>query len=155
MEIFTSPYRLPVTENSCKLIRKWKYSSVHTGYQWWKTAADQLENGNIHQSIQLTSDRKQLQINYESKFILDSFIFCVSPARILRWFAANVDFFPWSHVFSCDLFGMLYGEFNHCCWFFPTVPIGDCFWLFFNHGNVLLWHVGMGIKLLVTFWSRW
>ena len=31
---------------------------------------------------------------YESKFILDSFIFCVSPARFLRWLAAIVDFFP-------------------------------------------------------------
>ena len=37
---------------------------------------------------------------YESKFILDSFIFCVSPARFLRRLAANVAFFAWSRVSS-------------------------------------------------------
>ena len=43
---------------------------------------------------------------YESKFILDSFIFRVSPARFLRWFAAIVDFSTRSRVCSCDLFGI-------------------------------------------------
>ena len=37
---------------------------------------------------------------YKSKFILDSFIFCVSPARFLRRLAANVAFFARSHVSS-------------------------------------------------------
>jgi hypothetical protein len=36
--------------------------------------------------------------NYESKFILDSFIFCVSPAKKLRRLAANVDFSTRSRV---------------------------------------------------------
>jgi hypothetical protein len=36
--------------------------------------------------------------NYESKFILDSFIFCVSPARFLRRLAAIVAFFARSRV---------------------------------------------------------
>ena len=44
--------------------------------------------------------------NYESKFILDSFIFCVSPARFLRRLAAIVDFSTRSRVSSCDLFGI-------------------------------------------------
>src|SRR5271168_2531517 len=43
---------------------------------------------------------------YKSKFILDSFIFRVSPARFLRWFAAIVDFSTRSRVCSCDLFGI-------------------------------------------------
>jgi hypothetical protein len=37
---------------------------------------------------------------YESKFILDSFLFRVSPAKILRRLAANVDFSTRSRVFS-------------------------------------------------------
>jgi hypothetical protein len=32
--------------------------------------------------------------NYESKFILDLFLFRASPARFLRHLAANVDFYP-------------------------------------------------------------
>ena len=36
---------------------------------------------------------------YESKFILDSFLFWVFPARFLRWLAANVNLFTWSHDF--------------------------------------------------------
>ena len=35
--------------------------------------------------------------NYESKFILDSFIFHVSPMRFLRWLATIVAF-PHSHM---------------------------------------------------------
>src|ERR1700678_352835 len=42
---------------------------------------------------------------YESKFILDSFIFWVFPARFLRRLAANVNLLPRSRVCSCDLFG--------------------------------------------------
>src|SRR5271168_3462799 len=42
---------------------------------------------------------------YESKFILDSFIFWVFPARFLRRLAANVNLLPRSCVCSCDLFG--------------------------------------------------
>ena len=38
-----------------------------------------------------------LVLFYESKFILDLFIFCVFPMRFLRWLAANVDFSTWSH----------------------------------------------------------
>ena len=38
--------------------------------------------------------------SYESKFILDSFIFRVSPARFLRRLAANVAFFARSRVSS-------------------------------------------------------
>src|SRR5271168_1303046 len=49
---------------------------------------------------------RSLDPHYESKFILDSFIFRVSPARFLRWFAAIVDFSTWSRVCSCDLFGI-------------------------------------------------
>ena len=45
------------------------------------------------------------RIFYESKFILDSFIFWVFPARFLRWFAANVDFSTRSRVSTCVLFG--------------------------------------------------
>ena len=37
--------------------------------------------------------------HYESKFILDSFIFWVSPAKFLRGLAANVDFSTWSRDF--------------------------------------------------------
>ena len=37
---------------------------------------------------------------YESKFILDSFIFCVSPSRFLRRLDANVAFFAQSRVSS-------------------------------------------------------
>jgi len=33
--------------------------------------------------------------NYESKFILDSFLLCVCTAKILRRLAAIVDLFPW------------------------------------------------------------
>ena len=44
-------------------------------------------------------------ISYESKFILDSFLFWVFPARFLRWLAANVNLLPRSHVCSRDLFG--------------------------------------------------
>ena len=44
---------------------------------------------------------------YESEFILDSFIFSVSPARFLRWLTAIVEFIPWSRVCRlvtyCDL----------------------------------------------------
>ena len=43
----------------------------------------------------------QGHINYESKFILDSFIFRVSPARFLRRLAAIINIFPWSRVYSC------------------------------------------------------
>ena len=48
---------------------------------------------------------------YESKFILDSFIFWVFPARFLRWFAANVDFSTRSRVCTCDMFGINQGRF--------------------------------------------
>ena len=47
-----------------------------------------------------------LSFIYESKFILDSFLFYVSPARFLRRFAAIVDFSTRSRVYSCDLFGI-------------------------------------------------
>jgi hypothetical protein len=36
--------------------------------------------------------------NYESKFILDSFLFRVSPARFLRRLAAIINIFPRSRV---------------------------------------------------------
>ena len=39
---------------------------------------------------------------YESKFILDSFIFWVFPVRFLRWLAAIVNIFPRSRVCLCD-----------------------------------------------------
>ena len=45
-------------------------------------------------------------IFYESKFILDSFIFCVSPARFLRWFAAIVDFSTRSRVSLVTYFAL-------------------------------------------------
>jgi len=45
--------------------------------------------------------------NYESKFILDSFIFCVSPARFLKHLAANVDFSTRSRVYSYDLISQI------------------------------------------------
>ena len=43
---------------------------------------------------------------YESKFILDSFLFWVFPARFLRWLAANINLLPRSRVCSRDLFGL-------------------------------------------------
>ena len=46
-----------------------------------------------------------MSAHYKSKFILNSFIFCVSPAKFLRCLAANVDFSTWSCDFSCVLFG--------------------------------------------------
>ena len=48
---------------------------------------------------------KQL-VYYESKFILDSFLFWVFPARFLRWLAANINLLPRSRVCSRDLFGL-------------------------------------------------
>ena len=38
---------------------------------------------------------------YESKFILDSFIFRVSPTRFLRHLATIINIFPRSRVYSC------------------------------------------------------
>jgi len=35
---------------------------------------------------------------YESKFILDSFLLCVSTAKFLRRWAAIVDLFPRLHI---------------------------------------------------------
>ena len=49
--------------------------------------------------------------HYESKFILDSFLFWVFPARFLRWLAAIVNLLPLSRVCSCDLFGLDTGRF--------------------------------------------
>jgi len=49
----------------------------------------------------------KISFHYESKFILDSFIFCVSPARFLRRLAANVDFSTRSRVYSCDLISQI------------------------------------------------
>ena len=50
-----------------------------------------------------SGDRILFDMYYKSKFILDSFIFCVSPTIFLRRLAANVDFSTRSRVYSCDL----------------------------------------------------
>ena len=66
-------------------------------------------------------------IHYESKFILDSFIFWVFPARFLRRLAAIVNIFPRSHVSSCVLFG-----FNQVKFFKQLLLL-----LTFSHGPVI------------------
>jgi hypothetical protein len=45
---------------------------------------------------------------YESKFILDSFIFWISPARFLRWLAAIINIFPRSRVFHVTFLGEIF-----------------------------------------------
>src|SRR5271168_1361240 len=74
----------------------WYYSELEYYYY-------SLECYNEHSII---NSNPPNHYHYESKFILDSFIFRVSPARFLRWFAAIVDFSTWSRVCSCDLFGI-------------------------------------------------
>ena len=49
----------------------------------------------------VTADKVLAGQLYESKFILDSFIFRVSPARFLRRLAAIINIFPRSRVYSC------------------------------------------------------
>ena len=57
--------------------------------------------------VQCCTMMKQPTIGfYESKFILDSFLFWVFPARFLRRLAAIVNLLPRSRVCSCDLFGL-------------------------------------------------
>ena len=48
------------------------------------------------------------ELYYESKFILDSFLFRVSPARILRWVASIVAFFARSRVIHVTYLGEIF-----------------------------------------------
>ena len=62
---------------------------------------------NVSKTLTLSSEAGPVTLPiYESKFILDSFLFWVFPARFLRWLAANVNLLPRSRVCSCDLFGL-------------------------------------------------
>ena len=63
------------------------------------------------------------QILYESKFILDSFLFHVSPARFLRCLAANVDFSTQSHDLLYLHWSYFKGWYNHCRYEFSTVSL--------------------------------
>ena len=66
-------------------------------------------------------------IYYESKFILDSFIFWVFPARFLRRLAAIVNIFPRSCICSCDVFGI-----NQVRFYNGWLPS-----LTFSHGHLI------------------
>ena len=92
----------------------WRGRSVVSGKQVW--------NDDIV-SQQIERERS----NYESKFILDSFIFWVFPARILRRLTAIVNIFPRSRVSSCVLFG-----FNQVRFFKRLLLL-----LTFSHGSVI------------------
>ena len=66
-----------------------------------KEAINKIQIDSRSRNDALSSDKNFLF--YESKFILDSFIFHVSPARFLRWLAAIVAFSPRSRVFDVKL----------------------------------------------------
>ena len=65
----------------------------------------------VRQRRRMATTTPHTTLSYESKFILDLFIFWVFPARFLRWFAANVDFSTRSRVCTCDMFGINQGRF--------------------------------------------
>ena len=73
------------------------------------------------------TDQVTDHVIYKSKFILDSFIFWVFPARFLRRLAAIVNIFPRSRVSFCVLFG-----FNQVRFFKWLLLL-----LTFSHGHVI------------------
>ena len=60
-------------------------------------------------------------LGYESKFILDSFLFCVSPARILRWVVAIIAFFARSRVTPVTCLGEIFEMVGLYHWLFHMI----------------------------------
>ena len=96
------------------------------GCTLWRTSTVEFTNSTVevrHRSHIVTQFYNTSEL-YESKFILDSFLFRVSPARFLRRLAAIINIFPRSRVCLVTYLALTRGDFNTIGfyrWHFHTV----------------------------------